>query len=80
MLFGRPYKVIIPAHGVVTHFYRRSYLIMPYIAKDPAHMGVTGEENHGHQSWTLLICDTGEGVAVRALHPDSKRILLCIEC
>ncbi len=51
--------MVFQAHGVVTHFYQRSHLIMPYIARDPAHMGVTGEENHGHQSWPLLICYTG---------------------
>jgi hypothetical protein len=32
--------------------------------------------NRGHS----LFVTPGEGVAVRALHPDSKRILLCIEC
>jgi len=45
---------------------------MPYIARDPAHMGVTGEENHGHQSWPLLICYTGGRRCCQGITPSQQ--------
>jgi hypothetical protein len=43
LLFGRPYQVVFPTHGVATHFYGRSCVSRPYGAGDPTHTAITVE-------------------------------------
>jgi hypothetical protein len=43
LLFGRPYQVVFPTHGVATHFYGRSCVSRPYGAGDPTHKAITVE-------------------------------------
>jgi hypothetical protein len=80
LLFGRPYQVVFPTHGVAAHSMEDPVWAGLMVQEIPLKKPLLLRENDGCRSWPLLSCYTREGTAVRYYGPSSQGIIPWQQC